>query len=66
MIFDKEDIPFFNELENTNKIIRKDNVDYNLYSAPTWEIAQKVDAFMGNDELGFSIDDYVIDKNKKI
>lgn len=66
MIFDKEDIPFFNELEKTNQVIRKDNIDYNLYSAPNWDIAQKVDAFMGNDELGFSIDDYIIEKSKEI
>ncbi len=66
MIFNKNDIPFFNELEKTNRVIRKDNIEYNLYSAPTWEVAQKVDALMGNDDLGFDIDDYAIDKDVKI
>lgn len=62
MLFDKNDIPFFNALEKTNRVILKDNQEYHLYEAPTWEIAQKVDALMGNDDLGYSIDDYAIDK----
>ena len=64
MLFDKNDIPFFNELEKTNRVILMDNQEYHLYESPTWEIAQKVDALMGDDELGFSIDDYEL--NKKI
>lgn len=66
MIFKKDSIPFFDELEKTNKVILKDNKKYNLYTAPTWDVAQKVDAFMGNDNLGYDIDEYLLDKDIKI
>ena len=66
MVFDKEEIPFFDELEKTNQIIEKDNQEYNLYRAPTWELAQKVDALMDSENIGigYSIDDYL--KEEKI
>lgn len=66
MIFKKDSIPFFDELEKTNKVILKDNKKYNLYTAPTWDVAQKVDAFMGNDNLGYDIDEFLFDKDIKI
>lgn len=66
MIFKKDDIPFFSELEKTNKIVRKDDIEYNVYTAPTWEIAQKVDDFMGNNDLGYDIDDYLVNKDINI
>lgn len=66
MIFEKEDIPFFHELEKTNKLISKDNQEYYLYEAPNWDIAKKVDAFIGNENLGYNIDEYSIDNNINI
>lgn len=66
MIFEKDKVPFFDELEKTNKVILKDNQKYHLYTAPTWEVAQKVDAFMGNDELGYDIDEFLLNKDIKI
>lgn len=63
MIFKRDDIPFFDELNKTNHVICKDNKEYYLYDAPTWEIAKKVDAFMGNEWLGYDIDEYTVEKN---
>lgn len=63
MIFKKDDIPFFNDLKKTNQMIKKDNEEFNLYEAPTWELAQKVDDLMGNEWDGYDIDEYTIDKN---
>lgn len=66
MLFDKDDIPFFNDLENTNKKVKLNGNIYDLYSAPTWELAQRVDSLMGNDSLGYDIDDYLIDEDISI
>lgn len=66
MIFEKEDIPFFDELKKTDKIISKDNQEYYLYEATNWNIAKKVDAFMGNENLGYDIDEYSVDNNINI
>ncbi|MDD2409754.1 MAG: hypothetical protein PHD03_03440 [Bacilli bacterium] len=66
MIFKRDDIPFFNDLEKTNKIVLIEDKEYSVYEAPDWNIAQKVDAFMGNDELGFDIDDHLIKDDIKI
>lgn len=66
MIFKKDDIPFFSELEKTNKVVRKDDIEYSVYSAPTWEIAQKVDNLISNSNLVYEIDDYLVNKNIKI
>lgn len=66
MIFEKENIPFFNELKKTNRVILKDNEKYCLYEASTQELAKKVDALMDNNGLGFDIDDYIVNKNINI
>ncbi len=66
MIFEKDEIPFFSELEKTNRVVFKDNEEYYLYDALTWELAKKVDALMDNKGLGFDIDDYIVDKNINI
>ena len=67
MIFKKEEIPFFYELEKTNKAIIKDNKKYNLYEAPNWDIAQKVDALMDKkNEIGYEIDNYLNNDFKKV
>lgn len=63
MLFKKEEVPFFNELNRTDRVVNKDNKEYHLYEAPTWDIAKKVDALMGNDWLGYDIDEYSVDKN---
>lgn len=64
--YNKDDIPFFNELEKTNKQILKDNITYDVYQAPTWEVAQKVDAFMDKDGLGYDLDEYQVNNNLNI
>lgn len=66
MIFEKENIPFFNELKKTNRVILKDNEKYCLYEASTWKLAKKVDALMDNNGFGFDIDDYIVNKNINI
>ena len=66
MIFEKDKVPFFIELEKTDKVILKDNQEYHLYTAPTWEVAQKIDAFMGEDNLGYDIDEYLVNKDINI
>ncbi len=66
MIFEMDDIPFFRELKKTNRVVLKDNEEYWLYEAPTWELAKKVDALMDNGGLGFDIDDYIVNKNINI
>lgn len=63
MIFKKDDIPFFDELNKTNRVVCKDNKEYHLYDAPNWEVAKKIDALMGDDWLGYDIDEYSVDKN---
>ena len=66
MIFNEDEVPFFNELKKTNKIVSVNDEKYYLYEAPNLELAQKVDALMGNDELGYDIDEYLIDNKIKI
>lgn len=64
MLFKKEEIPFFDELNKTDRVVRKDDKEYYLYDAPTWEVAKKIDALMDDkDWLGYEIDEYSVDKN---
>lgn len=39
MIFDIDDVPFWEQLVNTNKRVSLDGVECDLYEAPTWDIA---------------------------
>lgn len=66
MIFNKSDIPFFNELELVNYQVKKDNITYDVYEANCWETAQKVDKLMGDDFIGYEIDEYKIERNFKL
>lgn len=66
MLFKKEKISFLDELKKTDYVVQMDNKEYYLYEAPTWELAQRIDALMGNENLGFSIDDYIVNKNINI
>ena len=66
MIFKKNDVSFVNELKELEKQVKVDGVVYNLYEAPNWDIAQKVDALMGNDKLGLDIDEFEFKDNKKL
>lgn len=63
MIFNKSDIPFFNELELVDYQVKKDNITYDVYEASEWECAKKVDALMENEFEGYEIDEYKIEKN---
>lgn len=64
MLFRKEEIPFFDELNKTDRVVRKDDKEYYLYDAPTWEVAKKIDALMDDKGwLGYDIDEYSVDKN---
>ena len=44
----------------TVAIITPDNNVYELYEASNWDTAKKVDNIMGNNNLGFDIDEYEI------
>lgn len=65
MIFNKNDIPFFDKLIKSDITISKDNITYFLYQAPNPNIAEKVDNLMDstNSGIGFYIDDYIIENN---
>lgn len=64
MLFRKEEIPFFDELNKTDRVVRKDDKEYYLYDASTWEVAKKIDALMDDKGwLGYDIDEYSVDKN---
>lgn len=65
-LYNKDNIPFFDELKKTDKIISIDNQKYSLYEAPNWELAQKIDILMGNQELGYEIDEYLVNKDINI
>lgn len=66
MIFNKNDVPFFYELDLVDYQVKKDNVTYDVYEANCWETAQKVDELMGNDFIGYDIDEYKIECDIKI
>lgn len=63
MIFDKDDVSFIKELVKTNTVVCVDNEEYYLYEAPTWELAQKIDNLMGDNDLGMAINEMIINKN---
>ncbi|MBQ8891300.1 MAG: hypothetical protein IJ068_00335 [Bacilli bacterium] len=67
MIFNKDEVPFLNELEKSNIKVKLDR-EYYLYTAPTWEIAEKIDDLMNSKDIGigYAIDDYIIEKDIKI
>lgn len=54
----KNDITFFNQLQKTNKQIMFKNEKFDIYEAPTWEVAKMVDSYMDKFGLGNSLDDY--------
>lgn len=66
MLFEKDKVPFFDDLEKTNRIVNMDNKNYSLYQATNWDLSQKVDELMGIDDLGYGIDEYLVDKDINI
>ena len=67
MIFKRDDIPFFDELEKTTQSVLYNDTEYRIYEAPNWEAAKKVDEFMGDEELGLEIDVFkLIPNNQEI
>lgn len=66
MVYDKKEIPFFDALVKEDIQVNFNNEILDIYEAPTWALAQQVDAFMGNSELGYCIDDYIINNNINI
>jgi len=48
-IVNKNEVPFFNELRNTNKVIVRDDVSYKIYDAPTFEVMAKIDRLLSED-----------------
>ncbi len=65
MIFNENEVPFFNELEITDIMVSIDNIEYNLYRAKTWDIAKQIDALMDSKNIGvgYDIDEYRIKKD---
>ena len=41
MIFKRDDIPFFDELEKTTQSVLYNDTEYRIYEAPNWEAAKK-------------------------
>ena len=66
MIFEKDKVPFFDDLKKLDRQVEMDNNVYELYEASNWDTAQKVDDIMGNNNLGFDVDEYEINKNINI
>ena len=66
MIFEKDKVPFFDDLKKLDRQVEMDNNVYELYEASNWDTAQKVDDIMGNNDLGFDVDEYEINKNINI
>ena len=65
MIFNENEVPFFNELEITDIMVSVDNIEYNLYQAKTWDMAKQIDALMDSKNIGvgYDIDEYRIKKD---
>ena len=61
MIFDIDDVPFWEQLVNTNKRVSLDGVECDLYEVPTWDIATMIDDLMGEDFKGYPIKDYIVE-----
>lgn len=68
MIIEKKEVPFLNKLNRTDRQVKFDDWDYNLYEAPNWNLAQRVDALMDSKNMGvgYNIDDYEIKKDINI
>lgn len=66
MIFEKDKVPFFDDLKRLDRQVEMDNNVYELYEASDWDTAKKVDNIMGNNNLGFDVDEYEINKNINI
>lgn len=49
IIVNKEEVPFFNELENTNKGIINELGTFKIYKAPSLEIMAKIDRLLTDD-----------------
>ena len=65
MIFNENEVPFFNELEITDIMVSVDNIEYNLYQAKTWDMAKRIDALMDSKNIGvgYDIDEYRLKKD---
>ena len=65
MIFNENEVPFFNELEITDIMVSVDNIEYNLYQAKTWDMAKQIDSLMDSKNIGvgYDIDEYRIKKD---
>ena len=60
-IFNKEEIP--TTLAKTKQKVKINNIQYDLYQGMSLDDERKIDDMFG-DRLGYSIDDYIVEKPK--
>lgn len=48
IVFDRDDVPFFFELEKTDKTVLSDGNELIVYEVPNEEIAKQIYKIMGN------------------
>lgn len=60
-LFDKDEIP--STLEKMKQKVKVNNTKYDLYQGTNLEDERKIDTMFG-DKMGYSIDDYIVEKTK--
>lgn len=60
-IFNKEEIP--TTLAKTKQKVKINNIQYDLYQGMSLDAERKIDDMFG-DRMGYSIDDYIVEKPK--
>jgi len=60
-LFDKDEIP--STLEKMKQKVKVNNTKYDLYQGTNLEDERKIDTMFG-DKMGYSIDDYIVEKSK--
>ena len=60
-LFDKDEIP--STLEKMKQKVKVNNTKYDLYQGTNLEDERKIDTMFG-DKMGYSIDDYIVEKPK--
>ena len=58
---DKKELPFFDKLKKTDKIVKYEGEELEVYDAFDVAVSKQVDDYFGN-QMGNSIDDYLINK----
>lgn len=62
---DKKDLPFFDKLKKTDKVVKYEGEELEVYNAFNIEVSKQVDDYFG-DQMGNSIDDYLIHSEENL